>query len=240
MIFNESYTYYNTTLNPKFWKGYKLDERILKKLLSLSVDFYKSTKFKLRIEDIILTGSLSNYNYNEYSDFDLHILVDFSKMNDDIDLVKQAADAKRVAWNNAHDIQIQGHDVEVYIQDIRETHTASGEYSLLFNKWLIKPEYKSPEIESKMIEKRFADYKSRIDRLIELSEKNMTPEEAKYLYNISFKLKKVIHGERKTGLMTDKAEFSVGNLVFKRLRNSEHFGKLIEVIHKFYDKIYAQ
>ena len=239
-MINENYTYYNTTLNKKFWKGYQLDERIRRKLLTISVEFYKETKFLMPIVDVILTGSVANFNYNEYSDFDLHILVDFTKMNDDVALVKMGADAKRVAWNNVHDIQIQGHDVEVYIQDIREVHTASGEYSLLNNKWLIKPEYNAPEIDEIEINKGFKIYKERIERLVELSKKNMTPEQAKYLYNLTHKLKKHIHGLRKTGLLTDKAEFSVGNLIFKKLRNSQDFGKIIDVIHLFYDKIYAQ
>ena len=34
-------------------------------------------------------------------------------------------------------------------------------------------------------------------------------------------------------------EFSVGNLVFKKLRSEGYIGKLIDIITKSYDKIYS-
>jgi len=32
------------------------------------------------IEDIIITGSMDNYNYTDQSDIDLHIICDYSKL----------------------------------------------------------------------------------------------------------------------------------------------------------------
>ena len=34
------------------------------------------------IIDIILTGSLANYNWSKYSDLDVHIVVDFRKVDE--------------------------------------------------------------------------------------------------------------------------------------------------------------
>jgi predicted nucleotidyltransferase len=232
--------YYNKQLNSKFWDGDKLIERIRKKLISIGTDFYESTKLEPSIKDIVLTGSLANYNYNKYSDFDVHIIIDFSEIYGKKDVIEAGINSYRVKWNDVHNIVIQGHDVEVYIQDISEKHTASGVYSLLKDKWIIKPEYNEPEINEKEIDERYKLFKSGIKQLLKASNTEMSPILSKKYYITSYQLKKKIHGERKTGLLTDKAEFSVGNLVFKRLRNSGYFGELISVIHKFYDKIYAQ
>ena len=237
----EGYTYYNDKLNSKFWTNEELDERIRKKLLSIANDFYQETKLTLEIKDITLTGSLCNYNYNEYSDFDVHIIVDYSELEGDEKIISDAINSHRITWNLKHNIKIQGHDVEVYIQDFNdEARTESGLYSLLRGEWIKKPVHNTPEIDEEEIEFKFANYKSGINRLVELSDMNMTTDLARHYYNVSKDLKKKIHGQRKTDLLTDKAEFSVGNLVFKRLRNSGHFGLLIDVVNKFYDKIYAQ
>ena len=51
--------------------------------------------------------------------------------------------------------------------------------------------------------------------------------------------KKKISKFRKESL-EQKGEFSLGNLVFKKLRNNGDFGRLMDAIVYFYDKIYVQ
>lgn len=240
MKYLEQYIYYNDKLNPKFWVNEKLNERIENKLLSITNDFYQETKLTIPILDITLTGSLCNYNYNSYSDFDLHIIVDYSELDGDDTIVSAAINSYRISWNLKHNIKIQGHDVEVYIQDVKEKHNSSGLYSLMNHKWIVKPVHNTPDIDEEEINFKFANYKSGINRLVELSDELMTDELTRHYYKVSKDLKTKIHGLRKTGLLTKEAEFSVGNLIFKRLRNSNHFGLLIDVINKFYDNIYAQ
>jgi predicted nucleotidyltransferase len=123
--------YYNDTLNPNFWENGEFFEEIRQKLLEIAQDFYDSLDLEASILDIQLTGSLANYNYTEYSDIDVHIIIDFKEINKDESLVKIALDGLRFIWNQRHDISIRGHDVELYIQDESEQHTASGLYSLL-------------------------------------------------------------------------------------------------------------
>ena len=62
--------FYNKTLNKKFWsEDKKFDPEIRDKLLSISEDFIDNLDLEgVNIHDITLTGSNSNYNYNEYSD----------------------------------------------------------------------------------------------------------------------------------------------------------------------------
>ena len=74
----------------------------------------------------------------------------------------------------------------------------------------------------------------------EISFRDMSPESAakNHLYASEFKNK--IMKSRKAGLETPEAEFSVENLVFKKLRNAGSIEKLIDTIGRFYDKIYSQ
>ena len=108
-------------LNPKIWDGEEMKPEIREQLLTISQDFYNTTDLDAKIKDVILTGSLANFNWSEkYSDYDLHILIDFKEVNEDEELVKKFVDAVKNIWNKEYDIIIEGYEVEVYIQDIND------------------------------------------------------------------------------------------------------------------------
>ena len=88
--------FYNDTLSPKFYIKDKMIPALRKKLLDITKDFLDDVSIKLpKIDDIQLTGSLANYNYTPKSDLDVHVLLDFKKIDDDTDLVKAALDGIR-------------------------------------------------------------------------------------------------------------------------------------------------
>ena len=72
------------TLEPRVWEGEKLKPEIRDALLQIAKDFIEGLPVEVDIEDITLTGSLANYNWSNYSDVDLHIIVDFLKVDDEI------------------------------------------------------------------------------------------------------------------------------------------------------------
>ena len=132
--------YLKDELNPKIWKDFEIDDDIREDLLKIANDYIEHLDMEeIEIEDILFTGSLSNYNWSEYSDFDIHVIFDFSKINEDEELVKKYMDASRWIWNDLHDILISGYEVELYSQNTSEKHVASGQFSLLNNKWIKKP-----------------------------------------------------------------------------------------------------
>lgn len=236
----ENYVYYNKKLNDVFWADDKFDERIREKLIAIALDFYNSFKFDIKPEDIVLTGSICNYNYNKYSDLDVHIVVDFTKINSNTKLVKIAVDNKRLIWNMKHNIHIKGHDLELYIQDSNEKHVSTGEYSLLNNMWLKKPSYNPPKIDDNEVVFKYKNIKSGIDQLEEISETELTPEESNKYYNIGNMILEKIMKMRKLGLEERGGEFSIENLVYKRLRNDSDDDRLRDIINTLYDKIYIQ
>lgn len=245
--------FYKNELNSSFWSKsnedipadagaeyYTFDQELRKKLLKIAEDFYKALKFEAPIEDIQLTGSLANYNWTDKSDLDVHVLIDFSVIDENTELVRKAVDSLRFIWNIRHKLKIRGYDVELYLQDINAPHTASGLFSLLDNKWIRIPKYNPPEIDYKDVDEKFhgmiADI-TEMGNLINSSNfSNVTEEE---IYNHAVSLKNKIMNMRREGLARE-GEFSVENLVFKKLRNEGYIEKTIELISKAYSNIYNE
>ena len=232
--------YYNSTLNQKFWTGSQFDSQIREKLLQIAKEFYDSLKLTVPILDIQLTGSLANYNYTEYSDLDVHIIIDFSKINEETDLVKKALDGMRFIWNLRHNITIKGHDVEIYLQDINEQHTASGLYSLLKGEWLREPSYNPPEVDEQDVELKYNHYVTEIEKIeTRMKSDNLSDEDLQKVVNRANKLKQKAQQDRKYCLQNHN-EFCVENLVFKKLRNTGMIEKLINLGIEAYDRIYSE
>ena len=220
-------------LNPKIWTDFEINSEVREDLLKIAQDFYGSTDLQADVDDIILTGSLSNYNLSEkYSDYDLHILIDFSQVNESVELVKKYADSVKKIWNDEHDITIKGYEVEVYIQDVSEPHTSTGVFSLLNNKWKVKPERVEFEPDEDMIEEKGKSVMMLVDDLEE------EVDEDKYESFLE-KLQKVwdkVKNYRKSGLESEGGELSLGNLVFKFLRRNGYIEKIMKLKKKSYDK----
>ncbi len=220
-------------LNPKIWTDFEINSEVREDLLKIAQDFYGSTDLQADVDDIILTGSLSNYNWSEkYSDYDLHILIDFSQVNESVELVKKYADSVKKIWNDEHDINIKGYEVEVYIQDVSEPHTSTGVFSLLNNKWKVKPERIEFEPDENMIEEKGKSVMMLVDDLEE------EVDEDKYESFLE-KLQKVwdkVKNYRKSGLESEGGELSLGNLVFKLLRRNGYIEKIMKLKKKSYDK----
>ena len=158
--------FYHDELNPKFWerkedkKGnvtWSFDQMVRRKLIRIAKDFFSKFSDIIKAEDIYdiqLTGSLANFNYTNFSDFDVHILVNLDGIDDENPkILKKALDGIRFMWNLRHDISIRGYDVELYIQGKDEPHTASALYSLMNNKWVKSPVFSPPEIDERDVRK---------------------------------------------------------------------------------------
>jgi hypothetical protein len=231
--------FYQDQLNPIVWDGEDLNSELRTKLLQIAHDFYEDLKVSAPIEDIQLTGSLANYNWTKYSDFDVHVIMDLSKINKDVELVKIAMEGLKTVWNQRHPVNIGGYDVELYAQDINQLHLASGLYSLLKGEWLRKPAYNPPSVDPKDVQLKSDHYIYAIKQMMdEIQEAG--PEEARDIMERASVLKKKISRSRDEQLAHKGGEFSVENLVFKRLRNEGWIGKLIDLKSQAYSHIYSE
>lgn len=232
--------FYKKELNPSFWTGDNFDPAVREKLLKIANDFYDALKIKAPIKDIQLTGSLANYNWTSKSDLDVHVLIDFNDIDENFDLVKKGLDGARFMWNLRHNVVIRKHDVELYIQDINEPHVASGLYSLLNNEWLKVPKYNPPEIDYRDVDKKYEGIVNEINQAESLLNNSDFSQASEIdIYNHIQRVKKKILEMRKEGLAS-VGEFSVENLVFKKLRNDGYIEKIIDLISRAYTKIYNE
>ena len=165
-------------LSPEIWflegDTYKMKPEIRTSLLEIVEDYENFTDLDLDIEDVTLTGSLSNFNWSEFSDVDLHLILDFSETNE---LLKKYLDSRRIIWNSLRDVRVKDFDVEIYAQDSNEPHFASGVYSVLYDDWIVKPSKgEDVEIDTEKILSKAKGWMEEIDT-IEVNAKRKEPEQ---------------------------------------------------------------
>ncbi len=220
-------------LNRDIWdEDNKIKPKIAVKLLRIAEDFYKKLDIPADILNITLTGSMANYNWTDKSDLDLHILIDYSAVDENTELVKKYLSEAKTNWNRNHEIMIDGHEVEIYVQDINEPHHSTGVYSIMDNDWLIIPEPAEFEVSEDAIEQKYKSIQDTI-KMIEKLQKEKKYEE---VYGDTDRLKGKIRNYRQSGLETG-GEFSVENLVFKALRNGGELEKLSDLKREAYDNM---
>jgi len=219
---------FHNELNPQLWESGKLKPEIKDKLLEIAQAFLDTIDIDIDVEDITLTGSLANYNYTKYSDFDLHIITDFKEYDVKPELLKDYFNAKKTVWNSTRNITIKGYDVEVYIQDIEEPHHSTGVYSLKDSDWIKKPNAtkEKKEIDLSLVSKKkqsmldMINYALSDDCNVECAEK--TKEKFMEL--------------RKAGLEKG-GEFAPENLAFKELRRSGDIERLVQGVLAKKDRV---
>ena len=190
----------NDELEPQVWRDDSLKPMISKRLMKIAEDFVAGLPFPVTIKDVRFTGSLANYNWSEYSDIDLHIVVDFTELDDNKDLVKEMFDAKRLRWNEKHDIKIKGYEVELYVEDEGEEHSSSGIYSLMDDEWVKHPEQIDMTIDLDTAKKKASDIEQQIASLDALYERG---EFEKVIRHVD-RIKNKISYMRQEGLYTEE------------------------------------
>jgi hypothetical protein len=230
--------YIKDELNPKIWSDFKLEQDVRENLLTIARDFFETLDTECEVKDIALCGSLCNYNWSEkYSDYDLHIIIDYRDIDENLELVEKFCDYAKKQWNVNHDIKIKGYEVEVAIQDEKDLKQGissgrmGGVFSLMKNKWIKKPkrvEFVPDEetlikkatplmdiiddIENEVDEDKYSKFKEKIDRIW-----------------------KKIKNYRQSGL-EEGGEYSTGNLLFKLLRRNGYIEKLYDLPTEIIDK----
>jgi hypothetical protein len=206
---------YHENLNPVAWQGNELRPEVRAKLLEIALAFTRYLEIpNFKVLDVVLTGSMANYNWTKFSDFDIHVVTRYSDLECD-DLAEAFYRAKKQIWNDKHDIMIRGHEAELYVEDVVQPPVSAGVYSLLQNQWLDTPEYNPPSINDKAVNAKVKDLIKQIDTAVRSADDPMD------IKRVQDKISKM----RRAGL--DAAgEFGTENLAFKILRNMGYLEKL--------------
>lgn len=214
---------FHDTLNDKVWdlNTQDLIPEVKEKLEEIAEAFIEFLEIPTdAVLDKVITGSSASYNYNKYSDLDLHIIVDYDKIHEDCPLVNGYLNSLKKQFNDNHDITIHGVPVELYAEQKDQGTVHNGLYSLQTG-WIDFPEKIEPTDNDAAVEAKFNEIKEMVDKCddseaaIELLEK---------IYNM-----------RKAGL-AEAGEFCTENLAFKKLRNAGCMDKLRQIKKEQVDK----
>ena len=206
---------YHDELNPHTWNGDTMNPLIRDRLIEIANLFISYLEIpKFDVIDIVLTGSIVNYNWTDFSDYDLHIVTDFRDLECD-DIAEAFYKAKKTIWNNNHDITIFGHEVELYVEDVNEPPVSAGMYSILKDQWIKEPVKETPSIDRSAINAKVTDLIKQI----------RSADSAEDLLRLRDKLRKM----RRTGL-DQHGEFGVDNLSFKVLRNLGYLDQMNDTV----------
>ncbi len=211
------------TLNKSLWKDDNtLFDDVKLSFLKSAMNFIEFIGIKVDIRKIIFTGSNASYNFNDWSDCDIHVVVDYHDKN----YLSELLLTKKTLWNILHhDVKAKGYNIEIYPEDVNQPVTASGIYDLLHNKWLKKPSKQVFDNNDSVVNNKV---EALIDEIESVIKTHNYEQISKTLQNI--------RELRQRGL--DKSgEQSVENLTFKVLRNGGYIEKLIDAKAKIENKI---
>lgn len=212
-------------LNPVIWSS---DNQIIpdirSKLLIIANKIADDVATKVKIKNIYLTGSLATYKWTSASDFDLHIVVDILEKHSE-NTMSEYLDLRCKIFNMEHSIFIKGYKVEVNMKEQEVFLKDKAVYDLLKNEWVVLPNPKTRSLDDPEVLDLTRIYQNKIDSLID---SNGSIDDVDLL-------KKEIKNLRVNGLKED-GEYSVGNLTFKKLRNTNYIGKLFNFKKEKIDK----
>lgn len=213
---------FHEQLNKKLWNGLELKPEVKEKLNEIAEAFKEYLDIP---EDAILderiTGSSASYNYTEYSDLDLHLIIDYEKVHEDCPLVEGYLWSYKSQFNANHDISIYGIPVEVYAEDSKQEAISNGVYSLMEDRWLKEPKKIPPTDNDEDVQAKYQELKDAIDKCDDSEVANQLLDK--------------IYTMRKSGL-AEVGEFSTENMAFKLLRNDGSIDKLKKLKKEKVDK----
>ena len=207
------------TLNPAIFEGDTIIPEVRDALLDIAIAFKESLDLNTEPKDVYLTGSCANYNYNENSDLDVHLVYDYEKVGVTAEILSKYLVLAKKLFNANYDLTVNGLPVEVGCENINEPLVTTGIYSLLKNKWVVDPVNKDKEVPDVDME-LYDEYVQKIQKAIESG----SPARLK-------DLRKEISKMRKDSL-ADEGEFGAGNLVFKKLRGDNALATLYDAYLK--------
>jgi hypothetical protein len=225
-------------LQPKFWFAGRLNPKVSRRLIKIIEEFaieageQSGLGAPVEVEDIRLVGSLANYNWSKYSDIDLHVVVDFSKISDDVELVESLFHGAIWRWNELHDIMIYGHEVEIFVENVGHHTRSRGIYSIMNNEWISEPDAAEIEFDYATARKKADAFQTEIN----LIDRFILEKPRSALKSIE-RLKQKIRRFRMAGLHSPAEEYSIENIAFKILRREEALDRLNNMKYDTYDRI---
>lgn len=228
------------TLNPRLWTDDgTLKKVVRKRLYEIAKDFIDNIDdMDIKIEDVVLVGSIAGYNWSKYSDVDLHVLVDYNTLHKygTDEILQKVFDQIKDNWNKKHEVLIYGYPVEMYIQDVKAQNESDGIYSVKYGKWLKIPKGGNELQQRGLIKRQAAQYLNLVDKYSKMAYECRSKKAAEIITHEIEKLYDESIRSRKIAL-AEGGEFAPGNIVFKVLRRTGAIQKMKDAKALLYDKM---
>lgn len=219
-------------LNQEIFDGSYMRPKVRKALIRIADEFHSYLDVETKYEDVTIVGSSINYHWSASGDVDLHLVYDFSKLPcpDDKDFIREYLISKKKTFNDRHDIDLFGMEVELYCEDVDDETKSSAIYSVLNKAWIRKPTRREVDIQKRKVRRLAYDYIQKIDKLDEMSNEN--PEKK---MQFAMDIKDSLMELRTKGLEAG-GEFDFRNITYKTIRHKGYVDKLFKNITEAYDE----
>lgn len=205
-------------------KIFNLDDNLMKQeirqrlieIADLFVSSMQENNVPIKVYDYWLVGSNAAYNYTKDSDIDIHIIVDMDIVADQY-LLRLLYDYIKSSFSQKYDIMVKGHEVELYLEDIKTSAVTNGIYSLKQDKWIKFPQEQEPRIIDIEETPLFIEWLDRYEHLED--------EECEQFLDDLYVMRKIS--------LANEGEFGDGNLIFKEFRNRGYLDDLKDRKYKF-------
>ena len=213
----DAYNQIQHQLNPKFFEFGKLKPVIAEKSLDVAAFFAHMIDLNPDlVEDIVVTGSNTGFDYRDSSDFDIHLVVDKDQLNCDEEFVDEYFRLAKKNFDTEHDVTFYGVPVELYVEDVNDSPpSGAGRYSLFENEWLQKPTKDLPDENSSEVQMKVRTLSNEVDDLI------ADRVDVSHMKKMSDKIRHM-----RTKGLSRSGMSSVDNLIFKALRNNGTLQKI--------------
>ena len=216
-------------LSAALWQDGQLKEEMLHRLWLLANDFMEYLKLDVDVQDVLFVGSMAGYNHSKHSDIDLHLVLDFSEISSDKDLLRKYFMLAKSKWNRSRSVMLSGHDVEIYVEDVDDERIPSATYSIKRGEWINQPSKEELTIDYEGVTKKVNEKMSEVGELHSLYEDGQYKEAFLFGKDLRAKLRNF----RQAGL-DDEGEYSNENLAFKVLRRSGTLDRINEYVKNSY------
>lgn len=200
-------------LNPELFEGNKLKSDVREALLNIADKYKESLELPFEPIDIYFTGSCANYNYNDKSDIDLHLVYDFENAGINAEILSKYLQSAKKVFNDKYDITIKGIPVEIGAENSAEPLVTSGIYSVMNDNWVKEPTEKNKEI----VEPEEPYFQAIVNEI----EKAIQSQDSQVIGDLWKRL-----GQLRKDSLAQEGEFGAGNMMFKKLRNEEFLTRL--------------
>lgn len=233
----------NQKLEPYFWINNKLNSEIKAKLSEIAESFYTESEIDFDIQDILISGFIAGYNYNETSTVDVNLIFDLEGLN--ISTINNALLAKAEKWNLNHDIFIDKYQVQIYIGDVLDKSNSNGIYSILENNWIKLPEHSEIEqldtlgVDDSKVDSVVLELSQFIDNLQNDFESDNSTENSKIINDKIKEFKQDFKAMVQVSIDLYGKE-GTGMKVYRKLKDNGYFEKIKLLQNKSFDNIFTE